>query len=45
MEVLKAFGYVALGMLIQWTTNRIAWLKYYEGKKEALQYESKRKVR
>lgn len=45
MEVLKAFGYVALGMGLQWAANRIAWLKYYEGKREAAHDESKRKLR
>lgn len=45
MNVLQAFGLVALGMLLEWCANRVAWMKYYEGKREAQGYEGKRKVR
>jgi hypothetical protein len=45
MNVLQAFGLVALGMAVEWLHNKIAWLKYYEGKREGQGYENKRKVR
>ena len=34
MNVLYAFGLVALGMVVEWLHNKIAWAKYYEGKNE-----------
>ncbi len=36
MDVLKAFGLVALGMLINQFYNWVAWKKFYEGRKEGL---------
>lgn len=44
MEILKAFGLVGFGILLEWCANRVAWMKYYEGKREGREYESKRKV-
>ena len=34
MELLKAFGLVALGMIVAHTYNWMAWRKYYEGRAE-----------
>lgn len=34
MEVLKAFGLVALGMLINQFYNYLGWKKFYEGRKD-----------
>lgn len=34
MEIFKAFGYVALGMIVAHTYNWMAWRKYYEGRAE-----------
>lgn len=34
MEVLKAFGLVALGMLINQFYNWLMWKKFYEGRKD-----------
>lgn len=45
MNILQAFGFVALGMVLEWVHNRVAWLKYYEGRRESRGDESKRKVR
>ena len=34
MNVLVAFGLVALGMLLNQFYNWLAWKKYYEGRRE-----------
>lgn len=34
MDVLKAFGLVALGMFINQFYNWVAWKKFYEGRKD-----------
>lgn len=34
MEVLKAFGLVALGMLLNQFYNWMMWKKFYEGRKD-----------
>lgn len=44
MHVLQAFGLVALGIVLEWIANKIAWMKYYEGKREGQGYERKRKI-
>lgn len=42
MEVLKAFGLVALGMLINQFYNWLMWKKFYEGRKDGRrEYEQK----
>lgn len=42
MEVLKAFGLVALGMLINQFYNYLGWKKFYEGRKDGRgEYERK----
>lgn len=45
MSIWQAFGFVALGMALEWAHNRVSWLKYYEGRREANSDETKRKVR
>lgn len=39
MEVLKAFGLVALGMLLNQFYNWLGWRKFYEGRKDGREYE------
>ena len=45
MNVWQVLGFIALGMVVEWVHNRIAWMKYYEGKHEGQAYENKRKTR
>lgn len=35
MEIVKAFGFVALGMLVANVYHCLAWRKYYEGRRDA----------
>lgn len=39
IEVIKAFGYAALGGFIMWQVNRHGWKKFYEGRRD---YKSQR---
>ena len=44
MEIWAALGFIALGGIVVGFFNGLAWRKYYEGKREGREYESKRKV-